>query len=288
MNNKNINDRPYPTLLFYNNNNSRLPNPANPGPGKSITGTEAQKFAMGRNISDYFQQVNAANPVTSRTDPNTGKEFTTRFKGTDSTQDHPLSRHGAMGGVGTPVQAAADVASGALSGAQDFAQINNQGQISNHYFQNVTGEFGYYNGMVGRAQMQAAAEGRGVEKANVWATGGKAVAGPIGHLAGLLIGQLSKDSIIDREMKGTNFKTLSTIDGKRIDPRDALTSTYRDPNASTDRGENVEMQHFTRATSEPSGTQETRFNGAPVSNQELQNFGVSFDTPGPAEMETSV
>lgn len=210
-----INDRPVTTRTFYNSGNASLTPPSNvklTNPNTVKPGEETSQFNLGNNIGAYFQSKNTQTPASSGMQ----KQFPT---------SNGVTSRG-MGGADA-ISAAAQAAEGVGQGIQSSWNIGANASITNNWFNNISGVNGIYNGMHDRASMQAAAEQRSVDKVNNWSSTGKAVAGPVGMLAGSLLGRIMAPAWTKEETSKVNFKTLTDADQKKIDPQQAAISTAK-------------------------------------------------------------
>jgi len=221
MNGRGIADKPVYTQTFYNSNNAKMTPPSNvkltdPKHDQPSTSTQTNReqpnFKLGKNIESYFQNKYSQTP------------------GTDGLKrEYPIS-NGRSGGSAAVIEGAAQAAGGVGSGMQSSWNIGQNANITNNWFNNISGVNGIYNGMHDRASLQASAEQRAIDRSNNWANTGKAVAGPMGQLFGGIGGWLMKNNYTQTEMDKTNFKTQHTTDGKMIDPKQSALSTASNKN----------------------------------------------------------
>lgn len=191
---------------------------------RETTDREGPSLAVIRN------NTNNSNAVPNTTQPTTGSREGSSSTVNKDNSASPMTR-GAV--PAQALQAGAEAAGAISQGFQNSFIIGNNSRISNNYFNTSGGVKGNFHGQDHIAMMESNALARASERANNFSTTGKAFAGPMGQLFGSMIGRAKLAKFDKEEMGKIDPKIANTNDGKRIDPRNAVTSTYKDDSTSS-------------------------------------------------------
>lgn len=230
---------------YFSNVNS---NPRNAPPPHPATVAGPRSFNNRSSPSDNTTRTNTAGRISSNVDSSAGVSNA-------ASKNNVSARTG--GGAASAIQAASEAASGVTSGFINTYNISGNANVTNNWYDNIHGNSGIFNGLGEYSGRIASAEQRAYERSNNWANTGKSVAGPVGQLAGWLLGKSMRTSFLDNELKNSNFKTLSTTDQTRIDPRDAVTSTV-DSSKGHLTTDNKEYQNAAKSLNSPTSSSSSK------------------------------